>query len=148
MVILLNVRALLYYYIVMPDSAGESFKGALGGERHGHLHRKVYPRQRRGLTAPGGIDANALPGADVIGFNASFNGEVGDIIRLTSGQIDITDTLTIDGGRGVTITGDANGDDITFAGAIPTSPRASGKRTGSTTMAASSTRLPRSPSTI
>jgi CSLREA domain-containing protein len=59
-------------------------------------------------------DADAAAGADTIVFDASvFDSEAGDVIRLTSGQITITDAagLTIDGGPGVTITGDAAGDD-------------------------------------
>ncbi len=60
--------------------------------------------------------ANGSAGADTIGFDASvFNGEACDILRLTQGQIGITDELTIDGGAGVTITGDACGDDVTLA---------------------------------
>ena len=63
--------------------------------------------------------ANAAAGADTIGFDAAvFNGEAADILRLTQGQIAISDALTIDGGAGVTITGDANGDDVTLAGGI------------------------------
>jgi hypothetical protein len=66
------------------------------------------------------IFANFEPGTDTITFDASvFNGEAQDLIRLTSGQIEMTDGLTIIGGpAGVTITGDANGDDIVGAGAI------------------------------
>jgi hypothetical protein len=64
--------------------------------------------------------ANALAGADVIAFDAAvFDGGSEDLIWLTSGQIEITDGLTITGGpAGVTITGDANGDDVTRAGGI------------------------------
>jgi fibronectin-binding autotransporter adhesin len=64
--------------------------------------------------------ANFKPGTDTITFDASvFDGEAGDVIRLTSGQIEITEALTIAGSAGgVTITGDANGDDVTRAGAI------------------------------
>ena len=63
--------------------------------------------------------ANAAAGADTIGFDATdFNGEAADILRLTQGQITITDELSIDGGAGVTITGDANGDDVTLVGGI------------------------------
>ena len=52
--------------------------------------------------------ANAAAGADTIGFDATvFNGEAADILRLTQGQVAITDELTIDGACGVTITGDA-----------------------------------------
>ena len=91
--------------------------------------------------------ANAAGGADTIGFDATvFNGEAADILRLTQGQIAITDELTIDGGAGVTITGDANGDDVTLAGGSPTSSPASKARIASTTTAASSTPPPTSPS--
>jgi hypothetical protein len=64
--------------------------------------------------------ANASSGADFIAFDAAvFDGGAEDLIRLTSGQIEITDGLTITGGpAGVTITGDANGDDVTLAGGI------------------------------
>ena len=42
--------------------------------------------------------ANGSAGADTIGFDASvFNGEACDILRLTQGQIGITDELTITG---------------------------------------------------
>lgn len=57
-----------------------------------------------------------------ITFDAAvFNGEPGDIIRLTQGEIEITTAMTIDGdvnGDGtpdVVISGDANGDDNTDA---------------------------------
>jgi Ca2+-binding RTX toxin-like protein len=64
--------------------------------------------------------ANFEPGADTISFDASvFDGEAGDVIRLTGGQIEITEALIIEGGAaGGTITGDANGDDVTLAGGI------------------------------
>jgi Ca2+-binding RTX toxin-like protein len=65
------------------------------------------------------LAANAATGDDDIVFSSAFNGGVDDLIRLTSGQIEITDGLTITGGpAGVAITGDANGDDIVGAGAI------------------------------
>ena len=64
------------------------------------------------------LDANAADGRDAIVFDASFDGGAEDIIRLTSGQIEITDALRIDGGPGVTITGDAAGDDVTDAAGI------------------------------
>lgn len=62
--------------------------------------------------------ANASAGADVIEFDAAvFDGGPEDLIRLTSGQIEIADELTIMGGpSGVTITGDAAGDDVTLDG--------------------------------
>ena len=59
--------------------------------------------------------ANDSPGVDTIVFDAGvFDGTPDDIIRLTSGQIQITDALVIDGGPDrVTVTGDADGDDLT-----------------------------------
>jgi hypothetical protein len=59
-------------------------------------------------------------GTDTITFDASvFDGEPGDVIRLTNGQIEITEALTIEGGpSGVTITGDATGDDVSLPGGI------------------------------
>src|SRR5262245_25065669 len=39
------------------------------------------------------LDANTLPGADVIDFAPDLSGTIG----LTSGQLDISDILTIDG---------------------------------------------------
>ena len=73
------------------------------------------------------LDANAADGRDAIVFDASFDGGAEDIIRLTSGQIAITGALRIDGGPGVTITGDAAGDDVTDAAGI-TDVAASGAR--------------------
>lgn len=65
------------------------------------------------------LAANAAAGADTIVFSSAFDGGSEDLIRLTSGQIEIIDELTIIGGpAGVTITADANGDDVTLAGAI------------------------------
>ena len=64
------------------------------------------------------FDANDTPGADTIVF-ASGPGEAfaGDaVVRLTSGELEITETLSIDGstaGGAVVITGDALGNDIT-----------------------------------
>jgi hypothetical protein len=64
-------------------------------------------------------NANGAAGADMIRFSKKCDGEGADIIRLTSGQIDVADTLTIVGGSpGVTITGDASGDDVTIADGI------------------------------
>jgi predicted outer membrane repeat protein len=63
--------------------------------------------------------ANETAGADTIAFDPTvFDGEAGVVLRLTQGQIAITEALTINGGAGVTITGDANGDDVTLAGGI------------------------------
>jgi hypothetical protein len=63
--------------------------------------------------------ANAAEGADTIVFSANFDGGTEDLIRLTSGQIEITDGLTITGAPArVTITGDAYGDDVVDASGI------------------------------
>ncbi|MEM1343898.1 MAG: choice-of-anchor Q domain-containing protein, partial [Pseudomonadota bacterium] len=64
--------------------------------------------------------ANATPGADTVVFDP---GQTGNTLRLTSGEIEITDALVIDGalgpGRGVlTLSGDAMGDDVTLPGTI------------------------------
>jgi len=57
---------------------------------------------------------NSTSGADTITFDSSFTGGSNSLIRLTSGKLAITDTLTIDGSTGtdVVITADANGDDM------------------------------------
>lgn len=63
--------------------------------------------------------ANGKAGADTITFDATvFTGEAASLIRLTNGELTISDSVVIDGktGTGVTITGDANGDDIKLAG--------------------------------
>ena len=68
---------------------------------------------REAITA-----SNATPGADEITFDPTvFIGGNASLIRLTSGELNITEELTIDGstGVGVTITGDANGNDVTDA---------------------------------
>lgn len=60
--------------------------------------------------------ANVKPSADTIAFDASvFTGGTNSLVRLTGGELEVTDTLTIDGSTGVdvTITGDADGDDVT-----------------------------------
>lgn len=65
------------------------------------------------------LAANAAAGEDTIAFAATFDGGAEDLIRLTSGEIEITDALKIVGGpAGVTITGDRNGDDVTSQGGI------------------------------
>lgn len=57
--------------------------------------------------------ANLDPETDTITFSPDFDGGSADLIRLTAGQIAITANLIIDGGAsGVTITGDALGDDV------------------------------------
>ncbi len=64
--------------------------------------------------------ANASAGADTVSFDSAvFDGGAEDLVRLTSGAIAITDALTIVAGdKGVTITGDAAGDDVTLAGGV------------------------------
>ncbi|MEM9030137.1 MAG: right-handed parallel beta-helix repeat-containing protein, partial [Pseudomonadota bacterium] len=66
------------------------------------------------------VFANAQSGADTITFDATAADFTGDaLIRLTQGEIEITDSLTIDGstaGGTVVITGDAKDDDITRIG--------------------------------
>ena len=60
--------------------------------------------------------ANMTPGEDTITFNASvFTGGDNSVIRLTQGELVITDSLIIDGASAsdVLITGDADDDDIT-----------------------------------
>lgn len=52
--------------------------------------------------------ANAQEGADQITFAPDLSG----VLRLTQGAIELTDDLTISGGGLITITGDANGDDV------------------------------------
>ncbi len=62
--------------------------------------------------------ANSKAGADTIAFDASvFTGGTASLIRLTNGELTISDSVLIDGktGTGVTITGDANGDDMKVA---------------------------------
>lgn len=61
--------------------------------------------------------ANSQAGLDEIIFSDDFDGGAEDLIRLTLGELNITDAVTINGGAsGVTITGDAADDDITGAG--------------------------------
>ena len=76
--------------------------------------------------------ANNTTGEDTITFNASvFSGGANNLIRLTQGELSISDGLTIDGSSvgGVVITGDANGDDITLAGTYITDVSASSSGT-------------------
>ena len=59
--------------------------------------------------------ANSQAGADTVTFDgAIFSGGANSLIRLTDGEIVISDELTIDGGTAtdLVISGDANGDDI------------------------------------
>ena len=67
------------------------------------------------------FDANASLGEEAIEFQAdSFTGGANNLIRLTDGELEITDSLIIDGSGvgGVTITGDADGNDIVDAANI------------------------------
>ena len=71
-----------------------------------------------GLIDDGDADGDGLI-ADTITFDASvFTGGENSLIRLTQGELSISDNLTIDGSSvgGVVITGDAGGDDILVAG--------------------------------
>ena len=65
---------------------------------------------------------------DTITFDSTvFTGSENNLIRLTQGQLEIRDSLTIDGSSvgGVVITGDADADDITVAGTNITNVSAS-----------------------
>ena len=66
------------------------------------------------------IDANGAAGADLIQFDSGVFNSASGPIRLTSGELVITEAVTIDalagGASGVTITGDANGDDVLVSG--------------------------------
>ena len=58
--------------------------------------------------------ANASAGADTITFDASL---AGGLLRLTQGEMTITDSVTIDAaGQDITITGDASDNDANVAG--------------------------------
>lgn len=56
--------------------------------------------------------ANQSAGADTI----SFADGLGGVARLTLGEIQVTDQLSIDGGGKITISGDAEGDDVVADG--------------------------------
>ncbi|MEM9222917.1 MAG: right-handed parallel beta-helix repeat-containing protein [Pseudomonadota bacterium] len=58
--------------------------------------------------------ANSQTGADTITFAAGLSGT----LRLTQGELVITDAVTVDGGGLITITGDAADDDVTDANDI------------------------------
>ena len=79
--------------------------------------------------------ANNTTGEDTITFDGSiFTGGNNSVIRLTQGELAVTDGLSIDGtsATDVLITGDANGDDVTFSGNNITDVSASfGGTTGS-----------------
>ena len=71
--------------------------------------------------------ANASAATNIIAFDASvFNGESADVIRLTEGQLNITDSMHINGGtQNVVISGDRNGNDVLIAGTFVTDVAAS-----------------------
>ena len=72
--------------------------------------------------------SNNTRGPDLIGFDPiQFRGGSDSLIRLTEGELEITDSLTLDAtaATDVTITGDAGGDDITISGAFITDVDAS-----------------------
>ena len=78
---------------------------------------------REAITA-----SNNTNGDDSITFDGSvFTGGANSLIRLTQGELEITDTLAIDASAaiGVTITGDADGDDVTLPGTFITDVAAS-----------------------
>ena len=71
---------------------------------------------------------NNTIGDDTISFDGTvFTGGVNSLIRLAQGELQITDSLTIDASSAteVTITADANGDDITLPGTFVTDVEAS-----------------------
>jgi hypothetical protein len=78
---------------------------------------------REAITA-----SNNTVGADTISFDGSvFTGNANSLIRLTQGELFITEEVSIDASMAtdVVITGDANGDDITVPGTFVTDVDAS-----------------------
>ena len=74
------------------------------------------------------IASNNVIGADTLTFDETvFSGGVDSLIRVTQGELEITDTLTIDASSAtnVIVTGDANADDISIAGTFITDVGAS-----------------------
>ena len=67
--------------------------------------------------------AYATSSSETITFAESGQG----LIRLTNGTLEIADSLTIDGGGKVTITGDVAGDDVTVAGNVTDNARSLGR---------------------
>jgi len=101
----LEERRLLATFLVTNSSDAPVFAV---GDLPGSLRQAVF-------------DANANPGADTIQFDPTvFTGGEHSFVRLVSGELEITDSLTIDGSTGVavTISGDASGDDVTIEGGI------------------------------
>ena len=68
--------------------------------------------------------------ADTITFDASVFTDDNRVIRLAQGQLEVSEGLNIDGSSvgGVVITGDANGDDITFPGTAITDVEATSQQ--------------------
>ena len=87
-----------------------------------------------GISLREAIEAtNNTAGLDTITFDGGvFIGGINSLIRLTQGELEITDDLTIDGSSGteIVITGDANGDDVTVPGTFITDVGASFGVTG------------------
>ena len=81
-----------------------------------------------GISLREAIEAtNNTAGDDTVTFDGSvFTGGAASLVRLTQGELTITDALTIDGSsaNNLVITGDANGDDVTVAGTYITNIRA------------------------
>ena len=80
-----------------------------------------------GFNNDGDADGDGFA-SDTITFDSSvFTGGDNSLIRLTQGQLEISENLTIDGSSvgGVVITGDADDDDITVAGTHITNVSAS-----------------------
>ena len=78
---------------------------------------------REAITA-----TNNTAGEDTITFDGGvFTGGANSLIRLTQGALEISETLTIDASAAtdLTITGDANGDDVTVPGTFITDVAAS-----------------------
>ena len=77
-----------------------------------------------GISLREAIEAtNNTTGADTITFDASvFTGGANSLLRLTQGELEVTDSLTIDASDAtdVVITGDANGDDVLLDGTFIT----------------------------
>jgi len=79
---------------------------------------------REAITA-----ANNTAGIDTVSFDGGvFSGGANSVIRLTQGELNITESVTIDGSAGtdVTITGDALGNDSVVPGTFVTDVAASG----------------------
>lgn len=96
----LEDRRMLAMFTVTNTDDGQV---AAAGDLPGSLRQAIF-------------DANTNPGDDTVEFDSSvFTGGNASVVRLTAGQLNVEQTLTIDGSTGIeiTITGDANDDDIT-----------------------------------